>query len=124
MSVHGLDRFLNNVFDIYATPGFSSDFSYSKEEYYVTSDDKQWMIEVPLPGIAKEDLKIHIEDNMLSIDAIASNKSKAVRGLKKSWYLDETIDASAVIAKLENGLLKVTLPKIKPTKKSVAVTIS
>lgn len=124
MSVHALDKFLNNVFDIYATPGFSSDFTYTKDEYYVTSDEKQSTIEIPLPGISKDNLKIDIEDNMLTVQALPTVKSKAVKAVKKSWYVDESIDATAIVAKLENGLLTISLPKIKPTKKSVAVTIS
>lgn len=124
MSVHALDRFLNNVFDAYAMPNFSSDFTYTKDEYYVTSDEKQWTIEMPMPGISKDNLKIDIEDNMLTVKANPSTKSKAVKGVSKSWYLDETIDASSITAKLENGLLIVSLPKLKPQKKSVAVTIS
>lgn len=124
MSVHALDKFLNNVFDIYATPGFSSDFTHTKDEYYVTSDEKQWTIEIPLPGISKDNLKIDIEDNMLTVQALPTVKSKAVKAVKKSWYVDESIDATAIVAKLENGLLTISLPKIKPTKKSVAVTIS
>lgn len=124
MSVHALDKFLNNVFDIYATPGFSSDFTYTKDEYYVTSDEKQWTIEIPLPGISKENLKIDIEDNMLTVQALPTVKSKAVKAVKKSWYVDESLDVSSIVAKLENGLLTISLPKIKPTKKSVAVTIS
>lgn len=124
MSVYALDKFLNNVFDMYAVPGFSSDFTYTKDEYYVTADDKQWTIEMPLPGISKDNLKIDIEDNMLTVQATPTVKSKASRGVKKSWYVDESVDVSAIVAKLENGLLTVTLPKVKPTKKSVAVTIS
>ena len=124
MSVHALDKFLNNVFDIYAMPGMSSDFTYSRDEYYVTSDDKQVTIEMPLVGMSKDNLKIDIEDNMLIIQATTSIKSKAVRNIKKSWYIDDSIDVSAIAAKLENGLLVVTLPKTKPAKKSVAVTIS
>jgi len=124
MSVHALDKFLNNVFDIYAMPGMSSDFVYTKDEYYVSVDEKQWTIEMPLPGISKDNLKIDVEDNMLTVQATPSVKSKATKSVKKSWYVDENVDVTSIVAKLDNGLLTVTLPKIKPTKKSVAVTIS
>lgn len=124
MSVHALDRFLNNVFDVYALPTFSSDFTYTKDEYYVNADDKQWLIEMPMPGISKDNLKVHIEDNMLTIQATSNIKSKAVRNIKKSWYIDENIDVNSISAKLENGLLLVTLPKVKPSKKSVSVTVA
>ena len=123
MSVHALDKFLNNVFDVYATPGFVSDFTYSKDEYYVNSDDKQWTIEMPLPGMSKDNLKVVVEDNMLTIQATSTIKSKAMRNIKKSWYVDENVDVSGISAKLENGLLIVTLPKVKPTKKSIAINI-
>ena len=124
MSVHALDKFLNNVFDVYAMPTFADDFKYSKDEYYVSSDDKQYTLERPMPGISKEDLKVDFEEGMLVIQAIAKIKSKAVKSLKKSWYIDEGIDTGNISAKLENGLLIVTLPKAKPNKKSIAVTVS
>ena len=124
MSVHALDQFLNNVFDIYAMPSFSGDFKYSKDEYYVTSDDKQYTLEMPMPGISKEDLKVDIEEGMLVVQATAKIKSKAVKNVKKSWYIDENIDTVNISAKLENGLLTVTLPRAKPNKKSIAVTVS
>jgi HSP20 family molecular chaperone IbpA len=124
MSVHALDQFLNNVFDIYAMPSFTGDFKYSKDEYYVTSDDKQYTLEMPMPGISKEDLKVDIEEGMLVVQATAKIKSKAVKNVKKSWYIDENIDTVNISAKLENGLLTVTLPRAKPNKKSIAVTVS
>lgn len=124
MSVHSLDRFLNNVFDVYALPSLSSDLTYTKDEYYITTDDKQWTIEMPMPGMSKDNLKVSIEDGTLTVEATSAVKSKAVRNIKKSWYIDESIDVSSITAKLENGLLLVMLPKIKPTKKTIAVTIS
>lgn len=123
MSVHALDRFLNNVFDVYSLPAFSSDFTYTKDEYYVTADEKQWTIEIPMPGISKDNLKVDIEDNMLTIQATTAIKSKAVKNIKKSWYVDDNVDVNNISAKLENGLLLVILPKVKPSRKSVSVTI-
>jgi HSP20 family molecular chaperone IbpA len=124
MSVHALDHFLNNVFDIYSMPNLANDFKYSKDEYYVSSDEKQYILEMPMPGISKENLKVDIEEGMLVVQANATIKSKAVKSVKKSWYIDESIDTSNISARLENGLLTVTLPKAKPSKKTIAVTVS
>lgn len=124
MSVHALDRFLNNVFDVYAMPNFSSDFTYTKDEYHVTADDKQYTIEIAMPGISKSNLKVNIEDNTLTVEAVSTSKSKIARNIKKSWYVEETVDISSITAKLEDGLLTITIPKNKPAKKSVSVTIS
>lgn len=124
MSVHALDQFLNNVFDIYTTPAFSGDLKYNKDEYYVSSDDKQYTLEMSMPGISKENLKIDVEEGMLVVQATTTSKSRAVKNVKKSWYIDENIDASNIAAKLENGLLTVILPKSKPNKKSIPITVS
>lgn len=124
MSVHALDHFLNNVFDIYSLPTFSGDFKYNKDEYYVSSDDKQYTLEMPMPGISKEGLKVDIEDGMLVVQTTSTIRSKAVKNIKKSWYIDDGVDTTNISAKLENGLLTVVLPKAKPNKKSIAVSIS
>lgn len=124
MSAYALDKFLNNVFDVYAMPNVMNDFKYTGTEYYQTNTDSDVTIEIPLPGISKDNLKINIEDGMLNIQATSSIKSRAVRNINKSWSLDESIDVNNINAKLENGLLTVKLTKIKPVKKSVTVTIS
>lgn len=123
MSLHTLNT-LMDVFDIYASTAFKHDPAYSKSEYYITASDKEWTIEVPLPGMTKENLKVDIEDSMITIQANTTIKSKAVRNFKCSWHIDEAVDVAGITAKLENGLLLVTLPRIKPTKKSIAVSIS
>ena len=123
MSLHTLNT-LMDVFDIYASPAFKHDPAYSKSEYYVTASDKEWTIEIPLPGMNKENLKVDIEDTLLTIQANTTIKSKAVRNFKCSWHIDEAVDVTGITAKLENGLLLVTLPRIKPTKKNIAVNIS
>jgi len=123
MSLHTLNT-LMDVFDIYASPAFKHDPAYSKSEYYVTAGDKEWTIEIPLPGMTKENLKIDFEDSLLTVQANTTIKSKAVRNFKCSWHIDEAVDVSGITAKLENGLLLVTLPRIKPAKKNIAVTIS
>ena len=123
MSLHTLNT-LMDVFDIYASPAFKHDSALSKSEYYVTANDKEWTIEVPLPGMSKENLKIDVEDTLLTIQANTNIKSKAIRNFKCSWHIDEAVDVTGINAKLENGLLLITLPRIKPTKKSIAVTVS
>lgn len=124
MSAYALDRFLNNVFDVYALQNTMSDFRYTGTEYHMSSTDKEVTIEMPLPGVSKENLKVNVEDNLLTIHAKTDTKSRFSKNISKSWSLDDTIDVNRITAKLENGLLTVILPKITPTKKSVAITVS
>ena len=123
MSLHTLNT-LMDVFDVYASSAFKYDPAYSKSEYYVTANEKEWTIEIPLPGMTKENLKVDIEDGLITIQANPTIKSKAVRSFKCSWHIDEAVDVSNITAKLENGLLLVTLPRIKPAKKTIAINIS
>jgi HSP20 family molecular chaperone IbpA len=124
MSVDPLDKFLNNVFCSLAPHDFRSDFTYSVGTYHMSNDDKQHTIEIPLPGISKENLKIDVEENMLLVETNSPLKSRCVQNIKKSWYISDTMDVNSITAKLENGLLTINIPKVKPTKKSVTVTIS
>jgi len=124
MSAYALDKFLNNVFDMYAFPDTVSDFRYTGTEYYQTSNDKEVIIEMPMVGISKEELKIHVEDHVFTIEATPKNKTKFSKSIKKSWTIDDTINIDGILAKLDNGLLIVTLPKVKPLKKTVSVSIT
>lgn len=123
MSLQTLNN-LMDVLDIYASPIFKHDVAHSKNEYYITAEDKQWTIEIPLPGMSKENVKVGIEDGLLTVEANPTFKSKSVRDFKCSWNIDEAVDSTNITAKLENGLLLIVLPRCKPAKKSIAVTVS
>lgn len=75
-----------------------------------------------LPGTAKEDLKIVVEDGILTISGDRKEKAKAegsrwVRNeigtgrFSRSLELPVPVDAERITATLVNGLLRVILPK-------------
>ena len=83
-----------------------------------------------LPGVKESDLNIDIEDHVLSISAkqvIGDSESSAK--ISEKYYecryeLGETINLEQIKAKLNQGLLKIDLPKIAkkaPTKIKIAV---
>ena len=94
-------------------------------------DDNGLHFEVACTGLTKEDVKVDIEDDILKISYTKPDEAidkqihpgTIVRGLsKKSFNLGYKIsakyDLSLVLAKLENGLLEVSIPvaeKAKPT---------
>jgi len=95
-------------------------------------DDKAYMIEVDLPGIKKEDIKVNIdqENNTLSINGERKFKDE----IKKEDYykiessygkfmrvfsLPDNINIEDIDAKTEDGILHLTLPKIKKEEKEV-----
>ena len=91
-------------------------------------DDAGLHFEVACTGLTKDDVKLDIEDDILKISYDKPEEEKELhpgtihRGLsKKSFSLGYKIsakyDLSLVIAKLENGLLEISIPiaeKAKP----------
>jgi HSP20 family protein len=88
----------------------------------ILENEQQYQLQVIAPGLQKEDFKIDIENGKLSIsfeheDATTEKQEKWIRqefkmeSFKRSFTLNEKIDASAIQAVYENGILNVRLPK-------------
>lgn len=86
-------------------------------------------LELNAPGRNKEDFKIAIENNLLTIsfekkEETEQKEYKTIRkefnyqSFKRSFSVDEKINTAAIQAKYENGVLKLYLPK----KEEVIVT--
>jgi len=93
------ERFVNDAFFSNAAPGFK-----------VEQDDKFWTVSLDMPGIAREDLSVDIEGSVVRIET----KAQAKRQFKAAYELPQDIDAGASGAKLENGVLTLTLAKQVP----------
>ncbi len=85
-------------------------------------------IEVDLPGIPKEDIEISTEDNVLTISGERKLKEEkkeedyykveSVYGkFSRSFTLPEKIDTSAIQAEYNDGVLEITIPKLKEEEK-------
>lgn len=88
-----------------------------------------------VPGVKPEDVKISIENNILTIrgskDQVAEEKTKRVHryertygAFERTFALPATVDAGRITATYEHGVLSVFLPKVeqaKPREIQVAV---
>jgi HSP20 family molecular chaperone IbpA len=91
----------------------------AKTDVQLTQDDKAWTLTLDVPGLAREHLSIGIEGNVIRIDS----KADAPRQFKAAYELPQDIDAAASAAKLENGVLTLTLGKPVPVSKVVELAI-
>lgn len=91
----------------------------AKTDVQLTQDDKAWTLTLDVPGLAREHLSIGIEGNVIRIDS----KADAPRQFKAAYELPQDIDAAASAAKLENGVLTLTLGKQVPVSKVVELAI-
>ena len=93
-----------------------------------------YFIELAIPGVAKDKVKIDLEEDTLTISAVTEKEEEAVEGYKrrefnyssfsKVFTVPEAVDAEAIGANFENGVLTLTLPKlpeVQPVKRSIAI---
>ena len=76
----------------------------------VQQDDKAWTVTLDLPGVTREELSIATEGNVVRIET----KAEAKRQYKAAYELPQEIDVAASGAKLEHGVLTLTLAKQVP----------
>lgn len=77
-------------------------------------------LQIDVPGLAREQLQLHIEDNLVHLQSVEG----APRSVRRSWELPHAIDAASSQAKLEHGVLTLTLARLQPVEKKVALTIA
>ena len=89
-------------------------------------DENAYIVEVDLPGVKKEDIKVNIDPEKRTLTISGERKFK--EEVKKEDYykiessygkfmrtfsLPENVDVDHIDAKTEEGVLEITLPKIK-----------
>ncbi len=122
------DGLLNEFFN--ELPSFGkkwSDDAFGFPPVNITENANSYQLEVAAPGMDKADFNLKLDGNILTISAekksaTKDETSKAIRrefssrSFKRSFTLDEKIEAANIAAKYDNGILKVDLPKKEETK--------
>ena len=111
---------------------FDTGFRYPAVDIY--EKDGKVHIDAEVPGIKKENLKVEINDGILTISGeIKEEKEdkdkkyyrteRRYGTFQRSFTLGENIDEDSIDAKFENGILHITLPIRKEEKKENVKTI-
>jgi len=91
----------------------------------VTETDKEIEITAELPGLEEKDVQVNVADNVLTIrgekNAEKEEKDKSYRLVERTYgsfmrslELPEGVNADAIKASIDKGVLKVTVPKPAP----------
>ncbi len=131
-SINSVVDELINGFPVFFNDGVSS---LSKQVYVpvnIFENVENYSLEVIAPGFEKSDFKVSLEDKILTIavskklngatEAETSTKGKQLRkeysypDFKRSFTIDEKIDATGIEASYVNGVLTLNLPKRKEVK--------
>ncbi|MEY2559701.1 MAG: hypothetical protein QOG51_116 [Verrucomicrobiota bacterium] len=91
-----------------------------------------YTLEVEMPGVSKEGLEMWIENNELtirgrrtmpSVEGTLIHRESRAENFRRSFEIDPSIDAAKISAKIDQGVVTLTLPKaeqVKPRKIAVA----
>ena len=89
----------------------------------VTENERSYQIEADLPGVTKNDLKVSVDGPRVTIEAEVRRETehkegesvihteRVVRKYARSFELPHEVDDAQAAAKLEHGVLRLTLPK-------------
>lgn len=85
----------------------------------VTEDDNNYYAAFEVPGVKKESVKLDLDNRVLTVTVEKKDKSAETESsykLTRSISVPESVNADNIGAKLEDGILTVTLPKAEKTK--------
>lgn len=120
-SPYHFDRYLDSFF---GTTTSTNGTGYRSESRYLqTSTEANYTIEAPMVGVSKENLKVSVVDNNLVVSATPSVKSRFSTSFNQTWVLNDDADINNINARLENGLLTLTIPRVKPATRTVNINI-
>jgi len=115
-----LDGFLNEL------PAFFKDDFGAKAQGFIPVNVKEtkdaYQLEVVAPGFEKNDFNINLEKNILTVSAEKKSETEnkdekqirkeySYQSFKRSFTIDEKVDAQQIVAKYLNGVLTLNLPK-------------
>jgi HSP20 family protein len=99
----------------------------------ISDGEEAIYLSVEVPGIDKDQLKIEVNKRVLTLsgekqaekedkDAGIYRSERVYGAFKRSFTLPDEVDAENIVARTENGVLRITLPK-KPEAKPKLISI-
>jgi len=91
----------------------------------VVEEGDVYMLNVEMPGVNKEGLEISVENNELTITGRRSlpqvegtliHRESRSENFRRVFELDPSIDMSKISARIDQGVLTLTLPKAEQVK--------
>ena len=112
---------------------------FSKSDYFapaceILDQEKFYSIGLDIPGLAKEDIELEVKDNKLHVSGERKMKDQGEKDsvlrserrygkFSRVFTLPQNINADAIEARFENGVLEILLPKEeKPHSKKIPIS--
>jgi HSP20 family protein len=130
-----LSNFFDDFFtrDLFSWPSSSSTgTSIPKVNIYET--DGEFHVEMAAPGMSRDDFKVELDNNMLTISSQKESESNddkknyqrreySFQSFARSFHLPDSAEAEKINAKYVDGVLNLVIPKKEEAKRKPVKTI-
>ena len=118
-----LSRLLDDSVQRFFGPTAAEDDAVRSPALDVAETDSAYTVKLDVPGVGKEDIKVSVEGRQVSVQANSQPAPEAKDGERvvyreraatryaRSFSLRAEVDQAEAVAKLEHGVLTLTLPK-------------
>ena len=103
----------------------------------IQETDKNYILEMDLPGFSKDEVKVSLENGYLTISAAKGlNKDEKEKkngryirreryagACQRSFYVGESVSQEDINAEFKHGILKLSIPKKEPVEEKKYITI-
>lgn len=121
--------YLSNLFNDEFFPTFSDSTS-SIPAVNIREDEKKYFLDLAVPGITKNDLKIDINEDVLTVSSETKNETEenndgfrrkefSYSSFCRSFYIPENVNNDKIEANYKDGILTIGLPKQEEEKNKI-----
>lgn len=128
-----LDFFNDNLFSDFFRKPFISGHNTMRTDF--KEEENRYLLDIELPGLNKEDIKLSYEDGYLTVGVEKSEnteqkdeagnyirRERYYGNCSRSFYVGPTNEAD-ITAAYNNGILNITVPKAETVDKKKIITI-
>lgn len=118
--------FGENLFDDFMDFPFGGKKINTMMKTDIRDTDSSYELDIDMPGFKKEDIKAQLKDGYLTISASTSanndeqdkdgryiRRERYAGSCSRSFYVGEGVKEEDIRAKFENGILKLSIPKVE-----------
>ena len=128
-------NFLDNLFEREFPDTFRTNASFTLPAVNVIENNDGFQLELAAPGMDKNDFKLQMHNNVLSItaqketnkeenDTRYTRKEFCYSSFERSFTLPNSVNSDSIHAAYENGVLKINIPKREEAKEKPVREIS
>jgi len=125
--------YMSNLFDEDFFPVLSNMTS-SMPAVNIKEDEKSYKLDLAIPGMDKKDMKIDINEDVLTVSSETKNETEDKKdGYKRkefsyssfcrSFYIPENVNRDKITAAYKDGILNIELPKQEEEKTKLSKQI-